>query len=241
MTTVSPFYHYNSGDYNSNPDRRSRRHTENRSSTYAGGQASFAANYRKNDLQVGFLSFYQSDNQFFGAIFNDGSGIPRRCRHREPTANLEAFYIDDKFNAVSVADPFCRHAPHAILPKATLPSSSMAPPIAESAIQPRFGATLTIPRLRWTFRAFYGHYYQAPPLETVSGPLISSVTQQQGLRLPAAARRARRRTSVRRQPSLSADGCSMPITSKPTSPEFSRPQQYRIDPTSFSPSPFPKP
>jgi hypothetical protein len=29
-----------------------------------------------------------------------------------------------------------------------------------------------VPHLNWTFRAFYGHYYQAPPLVTVSGPLI---------------------------------------------------------------------
>jgi outer membrane receptor protein involved in Fe transport len=44
--------------------------------------------------------------------------------------------------------------------------------VSESAISPRFGATVTIPRINWTFRAFYGHYYQAPPIETVSGPLL---------------------------------------------------------------------
>jgi len=43
--------------------------------------------------------------------------------------------------------------------------------VSENAISPRFGATLTVPRLHWTFRAFYGHYYQAPPLLTASGPL----------------------------------------------------------------------
>ena len=74
MATVSPFYHYNSGDYASNPNDVPVATTENRSSTYVGGQASFAANYKKNDLQIGFLSFHQSDNQFFGAIFNDGAG-----------------------------------------------------------------------------------------------------------------------------------------------------------------------
>jgi outer membrane receptor protein involved in Fe transport len=42
----------------------------------------------------------------------------------------------------------------------------------ETAISPRFGAAVNIPRLNWTFRAFYGHYYQAPPLATVSGPLL---------------------------------------------------------------------
>jgi len=50
--------------------------------------------------------------------------------------------------------------------------------IAENAISPRFGAALTVPRLNWVFRAFYGHYYQAPPLLTVSGPLLQFVTSQ---------------------------------------------------------------
>ena len=66
MTTVSPFYHYNSGDYQSNPNDVPIATTENRGSTYVGGQASVAANYKKNDLQVGFLSFYQNDSQTFG-------------------------------------------------------------------------------------------------------------------------------------------------------------------------------
>ncbi len=171
MTTVSPFYHYNSGDYESQPTDYPVATTENRSSTYAGGQASLQANYRKNDLQVGFLGFYQRDNQLFGAIFNDGSGNLPIIDTEKPTANLETFYIDDKFN------PF----PWLTLSAGIRPTrfsegnfapTSLAPPISESAIQPRFGATLTIPRLHWTFRAFYGHYYQAPPIETVSGPLI---------------------------------------------------------------------
>src|SRR5262249_27140766 len=32
--------------------------------------------------------------------------------------------------------------------------------------------------LGWVFRAFYGHYYQAPPLLTASGPLLQFVTSQ---------------------------------------------------------------
>ena len=55
MTTVSPFYHYNSGNYDSAPNDTPIATTEDRSSTYVGGQASFAANYKKNNLQVGFL------------------------------------------------------------------------------------------------------------------------------------------------------------------------------------------
>ena len=183
LTTVSPFYHHNTGDYASNPSDNPVASTEDRSSTYAGAQASIAANYKMNDLQVGFLSFYQRDDQFFGAVFNPlaYNPVPSPIADSEhPTANLETFYIDDRFN------PF----PWLTLSAGMRPTrfsegnfavTSAAPPVDESAIQPRFGATVTVPRLRWTFRAFYGHYYQAPPIETVSGPALLSYTGQQGL------------------------------------------------------------
>ena len=170
LTTISPFYHYNSGDYASNPNDIPIATTENRSSTYVGGQTSFAANYKKNDLQVGFLSFYQHDNQVFGAIFNDGSGNPPFTIGESPTANLETFYIDDKFNPFSWLTLSAGMRPTRFS-EGNFSVNSLEPPLSESAIQPRFGATLTIPKLHWTFRAFYGHYYQAPPIETVSGPV----------------------------------------------------------------------
>ena len=50
--------------------------------------------------------------------------------------------------------------------------------ISESAISPRIGAAIAVPRLKWVFRAFYGHYYQAPPLLTASGPLLDFVSRQ---------------------------------------------------------------
>ena len=132
----------------------------------------FAANYKKNDLQVGFLSFYQSDSQLFGAIFNDGSGNLPFTISESPTANLETFYIDDKFKPFSWLMLSAGMRPTRFS-EGNFSAGSLEPPISESAIQPRFGATATIPRLHWTFRAFYGHYYQAPPIETVSGPLIT--------------------------------------------------------------------
>jgi outer membrane receptor protein involved in Fe transport len=172
LTTVSPFYHYNSGDYASNPDDIPIATTQDRASTYVGGQASFAANYKKNDLQVGFLSFYQHDNQVFGAIFNDGSGNPPFNISESPTANLETFYLDDRFNPFSWLTLSAGMRPTRFS-EGNFPSGAPEAPVSESAIQPRFGATVTIPKLRWTFRAFYGHYYQAPPIETVSGELES--------------------------------------------------------------------
>jgi len=166
MTTVSPFYHYNSGDYASKPTDTPVGTTENRSSTYVGGQATFAANYKKNDLQLGFVSFYQRDSQFFDVV----PGLTSPDTER-PTANLEAFYIDDKFKPFSWLTLSAGMRPTRFS-EGNFAATSTAPPASESAISPRFGATVTIPKLGWTFRAFYGHYYQAPPIETVSGPLI---------------------------------------------------------------------
>jgi outer membrane receptor protein involved in Fe transport len=175
LTTVSPFYHYNSGDYASNPNDIPIATTENRTSNYVGGQASFAANYKRNDLQVGFLSFYQSDNQVFGAIFNPLAYPPPNTPSpftigESPTANLETFYIDDKFNPFSWLTLSAGMRPTRFS-EGNFSADSIEPPVSESAISPRFGATVTVPKIRWTFRAFYGHYYQAPPIETVSGPL----------------------------------------------------------------------
>jgi hypothetical protein len=188
MATVSPFYHYNRGDYSSNANDNPVGTTENRGSTYVGGQGNIAANYKHNDLQAGFLSFYQSDNQVFGVTFNPaqqpqcvtptdptGTCVPF-TDSESPTANLETFFIDDKFKPFSWLTLSAGMRPTRFA-EGNFAAGATAPPVSETAISPRFGATATVPRLNWTFRAFYGHYYQAPPIESVSGPLINFCTQ----------------------------------------------------------------
>jgi outer membrane receptor protein involved in Fe transport len=44
-------------------------------------------------------------------------------------------------------------------------------PVSENAADPRIGAAIQVPRLKWVLRAFYGRYYQAPPLVTPSNSL----------------------------------------------------------------------
>ena len=50
--------------------------------------------------------------------------------------------------------------------------------VIENATSPRVGASLRIPKLNWVFRGFYGRFYQAPPLLTLSGPLLQAATNQ---------------------------------------------------------------
>src|SRR5882672_11181104 len=95
LLTVSPFYHYNSANYGSSPNDFPVATTQNRSSTYGGGQVSFAANLPRNSLQAGLYSFYQQDNELLGVIFNDGSAAPFTDTEH-PTGNVAAFFIDDK-------------------------------------------------------------------------------------------------------------------------------------------------
>jgi hypothetical protein len=163
LLTLSPFYHYTSANYDSNPNDFPVATTDHHSSSYAGGQVSFSASLPRNNLQVGVYTFYQHDNQLLAVVANDGSPGLSPARDSASGA-LGAFFIDDRFK---------------VTPWLTL-IAGMRPThfsggVTESAIGPRFGAALTVPRLHWVFRAFYGHYYQAPPLLTASGPLLQFV------------------------------------------------------------------
>jgi len=159
LMTVSPLYHYNRANYDgslSDPVVT----TQHRGSTYAGGQASFAVNTKMNDFQAGLYSFYQENNETLGASFN-GGGNPPFSVTEKPEGSLAAFFIDDKFRPM----PWLSIS-------AGLRPTHFSGDVTENSISPRFGAALQIPKLNWTFRAFYGHYYQAPPLVTASGPLL---------------------------------------------------------------------
>jgi outer membrane cobalamin receptor len=175
LLTISPLFHRNSADYESAPNDYPTATTDHHSSTYAGGQVSFGANFNKNDLQAGFYGFHQNDRQRLGILFNcpangdpnfpDCGGAP--FADSEPASGgLAAFFLDDKFKPFSWLT----------LSAGLRPTHFSGSGVTENSISPRFGATVTIPRLRWTFRGFYGHYYQAPPLLTASGSLLQLCT-----------------------------------------------------------------
>jgi len=50
----------------------------------------------------------------------------------------------------------------------------------ESAAYPRLSASVEIPHLHWVLRGFYGHFFQPPPVETVSSGLLNYATSQRG-------------------------------------------------------------
>ncbi len=160
LMTVAPFYHRNVANYDSSPNDVDLATTDHHTSTYAGGQVSFSADVAQNNLQAGFYGFHQTDDQSFGVLFNDGSGNPPIAETDHGTGGLAAFFIDDKFKPFSWLTLTVGARP-----------THFSGGITENSISPRLGVTATVPRLNWTFRAFYGHFYQAPPLLTVSGSI----------------------------------------------------------------------
>jgi hypothetical protein len=180
VLTVSPFYHYNSADYNSAPNDTPVATTDNRASTYAGVQTNLAASIARNNLQLGVYGFGQRDNELFGLIFNPPNQCPVTpgnpggiCSNIQPPDNERASggvveeYIDDKFKVTSW-----------LTLMAGVRETQFRADITENATSPRFGVAVRVPHLNWVFRAFYGHYYQAPPLLTASGPLLTAVQEQ---------------------------------------------------------------
>ena len=165
--TVSPFYHYNNADYNGAPNDTPISTTQNLTSTYGGGQATFNANFTKNDLYAGIYGYEQHDNEVFEIIFNDNSGNTNFRDTESPSGGVVSAFIDDRF----------KMTPWLTLMAGIRPEH-FSGGVTEDTINPRFGAAVEVPRLKWVFRAFYGHYYQAPPLITASGPLLQFVTGQ---------------------------------------------------------------
>jgi outer membrane receptor protein involved in Fe transport len=168
LLTISPFYHYNSANYAGSPLDLPSSAREDRTSKYEGGQATVAWVKNRNNLRVGLYGFAQQDDQLFGLIYNDGSAPNLDPPDVErPDGSLFAAYIEDQFRATSW-----------LTLNAGLRQTHFSGGVVENATSPRVGASVRIPKLHWVFRGFYGHFYQAPPLITISGPLIQFVNGQ---------------------------------------------------------------
>ena len=115
LTTVSPFYHYNRGSYDSDANDVPIATTEDRGSTYVGGQASFQANYKMNDVQVGFFSFYQSDHQTVRGDLQRWKRESPLHRYRAPHGESGSVLHRRQVQALFLAHALGRHPAHTIL------------------------------------------------------------------------------------------------------------------------------
>ncbi|HEY6618829.1 MAG TPA: TonB-dependent receptor [Steroidobacteraceae bacterium] len=159
--TSSLFFHQNQADLDGAPNDSPISTTDQRSSTYVGGQESLRWHVAQHDLQMGITGFSQHDSENFDVLFNDGSNATPIAQPLKPSGSLMAAYVEDTYKAtdwLSFAGG--------------VRQTHFAGALTENATSPRLGLTLLLPKINWIVRGFWGKYYQAPPLTTLSGPLL---------------------------------------------------------------------
>jgi len=166
LLTVSPFYHYNLANYDGGPNDYPLSTTQHRTSQYAGVQAALNKVTVRHNASVGIYQFGQWDHESVNLLANDGSSPPLAAAQRS-RGNLEAAFLEDQFKALSW-----------LTLTAGARLTHFAGAVSENAASPRLGGTVRLPHLHWVLRAFWGEYYQAPPLSTVTGPLLDYAISQ---------------------------------------------------------------
>src|SRR5437867_10105706 len=162
LITVSPFYHFNRAHY-SGSTKDAIRSEYDRGSNFIGGLTTLGVRRGRHNFHAGFQVFGERDNQLYSVVDNSGAGGNVAPQRTIPWANVEAVFLEDQFNATSW-----------LTLNGGLRLTHYGGPVNENAADPRIGAAIQIPRLNWVLRAFYGRYYQAPPLVTVTSPALNS-------------------------------------------------------------------
>ena len=158
---ISPFYHYNDANYESNPNDQPNATRAKQTGQYTGAQAYFSTSAARNSFKAGLYGYGQHENDVFGATFNDGSA-PNFSETSTVNGGVEEAFVEDNFRPTSwltlIGGERQTHFQGAV---------------SEDAIYPRLGVAVQIPKLHWVLRGFYGHFYQPPPLTSVSGPALT--------------------------------------------------------------------
>jgi hypothetical protein len=172
VLTSSLLYHFDRADYDGGAGDYPTITTYHHSSQYQGAEEQLKGDVSRNHLDVGFFGFAQQDRADFNLAFSDNSS--RSLRELEnPTGELVTAWVQDTFEAA-----------HWLNLSAGVRQSHFQGSFTENATDPRLGATVLLPRLGWVLSAFWGKYYQAPPLETLSGPLVAYATANDTAFLP---------------------------------------------------------
>ena len=166
MLTVSPFYHFNRGAFEGGPNDVPIA-TDNRASNYEGGQITLSVINKRNNARrrrlrlraAGQLVLLRRCQRWLGR-----SVQPARVSRRQPGSAVPGGPVQ----GVVVADADRRYSAHALCRR----RSTRMPPTRDSVWPSRFRSCTGC------LRAAYSYFYQPPPLDTVSGPLLQFVASQ---------------------------------------------------------------
>jgi len=160
LLQLSPFYHYNNAKYDPSLEDLPAATSSNQTGNYAGVQASVSTVIAKNSLSGGIYGYGQHEHDVFGVLFNDGSN-PNFSQPQTINGGVEELFVEDSYKPATW-----------LTLVGGLRQSHVEAGVVENAVYPRIGASVLIPKLHWVFRGFYGHFYQPPPLTSISGPVL---------------------------------------------------------------------
>ena len=172
VLTSSLLYHFDRADYNGGAGDYPTITTYHHTSQYEGAEEQLQMEVSRNHLDAGLFGFAQQDQADLNLTFTDNSSPPL-TELQSPTGGLIAAWVQDTFEATKWLNL-----------SAGLRESRFKGSITENATDPRLGATILLPGVNWVLSAFWGKYYQAPPLETLSGPLVAYATENDTAFLP---------------------------------------------------------
>jgi outer membrane cobalamin receptor len=164
LLTISPFYHFNRAHYLGGKGDTPIIPEDDRGSNYLGGVVSLGIARGKHNAHAGVQTFAERDNQLFGLTSDPSTAL----RQRESLwGSVSAVFFEDQYKPTTW-----------LTLNGGLRLTHFGGTLSENAADPRIGAAVPIPKLGWVVRAFWGRYYQAPPLLTVGGPLLDVAVQQ---------------------------------------------------------------
>ncbi len=165
LFTFAPYYHFNAAQYLGGPQDTPFILNDNIRSTYIGGRSVLQVQKGRHNARMGAEVWGQRDNTLFALTANPGGAVLRQPETN--WANSDALFVEDQYRAFSwlTFDLGLRFTHYTGL-------------ITENATDPRLGAAIRIPRLRWILHGYYAYYYQPPPLDSLAGPALQFAQTQ---------------------------------------------------------------
>jgi outer membrane receptor for ferrienterochelin and colicin len=168
LLTVSPFYHFNRAHYvggcaAAGGDCGTTVPDSNYAAHYVGGVTTLALTKGKHNARFGLQAFGEHENTAL-ALTSAISSLQQQDRLWGSVATL---FVEDRYKPTSW-----------LTLNGGVRLTHFTGGLSENAADPRIGAAVNLPRLKWVVRGFYGRYYQAPPLLSVSGPILDVAAQQ---------------------------------------------------------------
>lgn len=164
-SSLTPYFHFNSAHYLGGPGDTPLILADNSRSDYVGARAVVQVDKKKHNVRAGAEAWAQHDNASFSLTANPGLQVLQQQELH--WANTDSLFFEDQYSPASWLrfDLGARLTHYGGL-------------LSENSAAPRLGGAVRIPHLHWTLHGYYAYYYQPPPLDSLSGPLLQFALQQ---------------------------------------------------------------